>query len=103
MLAMHVGGIGSFDDLWSGIRKALDAITAAQRESGIARAAFPKISSIDGGPIDTILSMKGTVTQRIYRASIGQITVLNNTPFGMEMGASTSFMFAGTNHAAAVQ
>ena len=103
LLTMNVGGTGSFDDLATGIRKSLDAITAAQRESGTVRAAFPKISSIDGGPIDTILSMKGTVTQGIYRASIGQISVLNNTPFGREMGASMSIMFAGTNQDAVVQ
>ena len=50
-----------------------------------------------------ILSMKGNVTNGIYRASIGQISVLNNTPFGKEMGASTSVVFTGTNQAAMVQ
>ena len=47
--------------------------------------------------------MKGAVANGIYRASIGQVSVLGNTPFGREMGATTSVMFAGTNQNAIVQ
>jgi hypothetical protein len=47
--------------------------------------------------------MKGSVTNGVYRASIGQITVLNNTPVGKEMGVSTSVVFSGTNQNAMVQ
>jgi hypothetical protein len=43
------------------------------------------------------------VTNGVYRASIGQITVLNNTPVGKEMGVSTSVVFSGTNQNAMVQ
>jgi hypothetical protein len=103
LLTMNISGTGSFDSLAGGVRKALDVLSAAQTKTSAARPAFPKSSSIDGEPIDAVLSMKGTVVNGIYRAAIGQISVLNNTPFGKEMGASTSLTFAGTNQDATVQ
>src|SRR5207244_4087040 len=104
LLTMNVSGTGPFDKLATGIRKSLDAIAAVRAaKTSTARLQFPKTSAIDGGPIDTILSMKGTVTNGIYRAAIGQISVLNNTPFGKEMGARTSVVFTGTNQDAMLQ
>src|SRR5262249_48972099 len=86
-------------------RKCLDAIAATHSaKAGIpSRPPFPKMSAIDAGPIDAILSMKGAVTNGVYRASIGQITVLNNTPIGKEMGVSTSVVLSGTNQNALLQ
>ncbi len=43
------------------------------------------------------------LTNGVYRASIGQITVLNNTPIGKEMGVSTSVVLSGTNQNALLQ
>ncbi|OLE74627.1 MAG: hypothetical protein AUG12_00990 [Acidobacteria bacterium 13_1_20CM_2_57_8] len=105
LLTMNLSGTGSFDKLASGIRKCLDSISAAGagKTGAAVRSEFPATSTIEGGPIDTILSMKGTLTNGIYRAAIGQITVLNNTPFGKEMGAVTSVVFSGTNQNAMVQ
>lgn len=105
LLTLNLSGSGSFDKLASGIRKCLDSIAAARtgKTATVVRPEFPSTSAIDGGPIDTILSTKGTVTNGIYRAAIGQISVLNNTPFGKEMGASTSVVFSGTNQNAMVQ
>jgi hypothetical protein len=104
LLTMDLSGTGSFDKLATGIRKSLDAIAAAHvGKTTTARSQFPKTNAIDGVPIDAILSMKATVTNGIYRAAIGQISVLNNTPFGKEMGASTSVVFTGTNQDAMVQ
>jgi len=103
LLTMNVAGTGSFDQLATSFRKSLDAIAAVLIKTISPRSAFPKVSIIDGRPIDAILSMKGTVTNGIYRASIGQISVLNNTPFGKEMGAATSLLLAGTNQDAILQ
>jgi hypothetical protein len=104
LMTMNVTGTGSFDKLAGGVRKSLDAIAAAHANKATPAASpFPKASAIDAGPIDAILSMKGTVTNGIYRAAIGQISVLNNTPFGKPMGASTSVVFIGTNEDALLQ
>jgi len=90
LLTLNLSGTGSFEKLASAFRKCLDTSAAARSSttSGPARSQFPKTSTIDAGPIDAILSMKGTVTNGVYRASIGQISVLNNTPIGKEMGAT---------------
>jgi len=103
LMTMNVGGTGSFDQLATGYRKALDAIAAVRTKTLGSRSPFPKISAIDAEPIDAILSMKGTVTNGVYHASIGQISVLNNTPFGKEMGAATSLTFVGTNQDAILE
>jgi hypothetical protein len=105
LLTLDLSGTGSFDKLASAVRKCLDAITATHsaKAGTPSRPPFPKTSAIDAGPIDAILSMKGSVTNGVYRASIGQITVLNNTPVGKEMGVSTSVVFSGTNQNAMVQ
>ena len=104
LLTTNVSGRGTFEKLASGFRKSLDAITATRAiKTTTTRSQFPRTSPIDPGPIDTILSMKGTVTNGIYRASIGQISVVNNTPFGKEMGASTFIVLSGANQDAMVQ
>src|SRR5262245_18460167 len=78
LLTLDLSGMGSFDKLASAVRKCLDAIAATHSaKAGTPsrpRPPFPKASAIDGAPIDAILSMKGSVTSGIYRASIGQIT-----------------------------
>src|SRR5262249_37422671 len=103
VLTMNVSGTAPFDQLAGGMRKALDKIGGihAGTANG-ARFQSPKTNAIDAAPIDTILSMKGAVTNGVYRASIGQVSVLNNTPFGKGMGASTSVVFVGTNQNAMV-
>jgi hypothetical protein len=104
LLTMNLSGTGSFDKLATGMRKSLDAIAAVHSSKvNPLRPPFPRTSSIDAGPIDAILAMKGSVRNGIYRASIGQIAVLNNTPFGKEMGAGTSVVLAGTNLDALMQ
>src|SRR5262245_35227049 len=105
ILTLNISGTGPFEKLASGIRKCLDAIAAARlsKSDAAVRPQFPMTSAIDAGLVDGILSMKGTVANGVYRASIGQISVLNNTPFGKEMGASTSVVFSGTNQNSMVQ
>lgn len=106
LVTLNLSGNGSFDKLASAIRKCIDSIgtpRSGKTSSAATRSEFPATSAIDGGPIDTILSMKGTVTNGVYRVAIGQIAVLNNTPIGKEMGASTSVVVSGTNQNALVQ
>ena len=104
LLTMNIVGTGSFDKLAGAIRKSLDALSAVHgKQQSPAMLPLPKTNAIDAGPIDAILSMKGTITNGVYRAAIGQISVLNNTPFGKEMGASTSVVFLGSNTDALLQ
>src|SRR5262245_2178499 len=105
LLTLNLSGTGSFEKLAAAVRKCLDTIAAAHpsKTAAAVRSAFSKTSAIEAAPIDAILSMKGSVANGVYRASIGQVTVLNNTPIAKEMGVSTSVVFSGTNQNAIVQ
>src|SRR5204863_211597 len=50
-----------------------------------------------------VLSMRGVVADGIYRAAIGRIVLINDTPIGREMGMSTSMVIFGNNDRAFVQ
>lgn len=99
--------LGDYDHLASGVRRCLDAISVVRRngrgqsDRRLKRPA--EANGIDAGPIDTILSMKGTVTDGVYRAAIGRVTLLNGTPIGRELGASTWIVMSGTNQRAIVE
>jgi hypothetical protein len=60
-------------------------------------------SAIDGGPLDAILSMRGTVVGGAYRAAIGKKGVVNGEMVGREMGISTWISIGGANAHAIAQ
>jgi len=102
---LDVTGRGRFEDLASAFRKGLDAIGEVRRRhtSGGNRWQRPDLSvesSIDKGPIDAILSMKGSVVGGAYRAAIGKRVLLNGEAVGREMGFATSVSFTGKDECA---
>jgi Domain of Unknown Function (DUF1259) len=105
---IDVTGLGSFQTLASAFRKGLDAIQRARRTRAIssksaARPTIPIESAINPGPLDAVLSMKGTVNAGVYKAAIGTRTLLNGELVGREMGMSTWISVAGTNDHALAQ
>lgn len=99
---MDIIGLGTFPTLASAFRKGLDAMQHVQRAKAISpkrasKRAIPVESAIDPGPLDAVLSMKGTVMAGVYKAAIGKRTLLNGELFGREMGMSTWISVAGTN------
>jgi hypothetical protein len=105
---IDITGLGSFPTLASAFRRGLDAIQRVRKKTAISPklASKPTISiesAIDPTPIDTVLSMKGTVASGVYRAGIGTRTILNGEVIGREMGMSTWVSIAGTNDHALVQ
>jgi hypothetical protein len=70
------------------------------------KSALPELhldSSIDPGPLNTVLSMRGLVSEGVYRAAIGRHTLLRGETIRREMGISTWIAFAGTDDHAVVQ
>jgi len=105
---VDVTGLGSFPTLASAFRGGLDAMQRVRRTTAISpkrgsKPAIPVESAIDPGPLDAVLSMKGTVTAGVYKAAIGTRTLLNGELVGREMGMSTWISVAGTNEHALVQ
>ena len=71
---------GDYDHLASGVRRCLDTINAVRRSTQAKSDRHlkrpPERNRIDGGPLNAILSMNGTVTNGVYRAAIGRVTLL---------------------------
>src|SRR5207245_10669232 len=51
---MHIGGMGTTEQLATGVRKALDAANAAQRGTGFRRVSIPAKNTIDSKPLEAI-------------------------------------------------
>lgn len=105
---IDVTGVGSFPTLASAFRKGLDATQRVRRTTALSskhasRPTIPIESAINAGPLDAVLSMKGTVTAGVYKAAIGTRTLLNGEFVGREMGMSTWISVAGTNDHALAQ
>ncbi len=105
---LDVMGVGTYEDLASGFRRTLDEIRrtradASQKRLKVASPELQLDSSIDPGPLNTILSMRGSVSEGVYRAAIGRRALLYGEMVGREMGISTWIAFTGTDNHALVQ
>lgn len=107
LLTMNVAGQGTFQGLAGALRKTLDEVGrtgGGTSSSSSQRAVSPPIANnIDPAPVNGILSMRGVVSDGIYRAAIGRIALVNDTPLGREMGMSTNIAIFGTNDRAFVK
>jgi hypothetical protein len=100
LLMLDVEGIGSFQSLAAAFRKALDEIRRLRVNKVNTASVGPSpavVNAINPEPLNSILSMRGTVVDGIYRAAIGRKALLNGEPVGREIGMSTWVAFAGTN------
>jgi hypothetical protein len=97
---IDVAGLGAFPNLASAFRKGLEAVQRVRRTAAVspkqsATPTLPIESEIDPGPLDAVLSMKGTSVGGVYKAAIGSRTLLNGELIGREMGMSTWISIAG--------
>jgi hypothetical protein len=102
LYTLDVNGRGTFQDLALGFRKGLDAMRQVRRvlrskRTVSANPSIPLASAIDNRPLDTVLSMQGTVLGGTYRAAIGKWAVVHGERVGREMGITTWVSFAGSN------
>jgi hypothetical protein len=98
---LDLAGVGTYQGLASSFREVLDAIR--HRRALVLRPTekLPELSldsSINPAPLDAILSMRGSVSQGVYRAAIGQRALLFGEVLGREMGISTWIVFTGTDN-----
>lgn len=104
---LDVTGAGTFSELASDFRQCLDEIQQVRRAATLHSKRFalptpPMESAINPEPLDSALSMKGTVVDGVYKAAIGRRTLVGGETIGREMGISTWFSFAGRNDRAVV-
>lgn len=105
---LDVTGIGTYQDLATEFRKALDEIRRKRADASqqVARLALPELlldSSINPGPLNAILSMRGSVSQGVYRTAIGRRALLHGEMIGREMGISSWIAFTGSDDHAVTQ
>src|SRR2546428_3827672 len=99
---MHIGGMGTTEQLATGVRKALDAANAAPRRTGFGGVSIPAKSTIDPKPLETILGTAAQTKDGIAKFSFGRKTSMHGTEVGEAMGVNTWAAFAGSQRAAVV-
>src|SRR5215468_3857402 len=102
LLTLSLHADGSYASIGSSVRELLDEVRRIRTskpvpDAGNTAVAAPVRNAIDAAPLNAILSMKGAATDGVYRAAIGRVAILNNTPMGREMGMRTSISIFGTN------
>jgi len=105
---LNVSGRGSFQTLAAAFRKGLDEIQHVRRSSASQRAKSTQASvrldsAIDGRPLDSTLSMRGSTIGGVYKGAIGKRAMIHGELVGREMGMTTWVSFSGTNEHALVQ
>jgi hypothetical protein len=113
---MHIGGMGSTEQLATGVQKALEAIKAAGQApksppgagscgepvGGFGGPTIPETSSIDPKPLETILGASAQAKDGIAKFSFGRKTSMHGAEVGEAMGVNTWAAFAGSDRAAVV-
>ena len=114
---MHISGMGTTEQLATGVQKALAAITAAGQPSkdtrmtegagvepsgGFGGPAIPATSTIDPKPLETILGTSAQAKDGIAKFSFGRKTVMHGAEAGEAMGVNTWAAFAGSQKDAVV-
>ena len=99
---MHIGGEGTTEQLATGVRKALDAASAAPKGSGFGGPGIPAKSTIDPKPLEAILGGSAQAKDGIAKFSFGRKTSMHGTEAGEAMGVNTWAAFAGSDQAAVV-
>jgi len=99
---MHIGGMGTTEQLATGVRKALDAANAARRGTGFGGGTIPAKSTIDAKPLEAILGGTAQTKDGMAKFSFGRKTAMHGTEAGEAMGVNTWAAFAGSQRAAVV-
>jgi hypothetical protein len=101
---MHIGGMGSTEQLAIGVRKALDAVRSADAAggSGVGGPAVPEKSSIDEASLAAILGEAGQAKDGMVKFVFGRRTAMHGVAAAAAMGVNTWAAFAGSQEAAVV-
>src|SRR5437867_3620348 len=100
---MHIGGMGTTEQLATGVRKALDAAKAAgTRAAGFGGPTIPDKSAIDAKRLESILGEAGQAKDGMVKFVFGRKTSMHGTEAGAAMGVNTWAAFAGSENAAVV-
>ncbi|MBI3770750.1 MAG: DUF1259 domain-containing protein [Deltaproteobacteria bacterium] len=101
---MHIGGMGTIEQLATGVAKALAAAKGASGSpaEGFGGAAIPAPSAIDAQPLEAIFGQPGQTKDGMVKFVFGKTTSMHGAEAGAGMGVNTWAAFAGSPKAAVV-
>src|SRR5215467_12576670 len=99
---MHIDGMGTTEQLATGVRKTVDAAKSAPQGTGFGGVSIPKTSTIDPKPLEAILGGTAQAKDGVAKFSFGRKTSMHGTEVGEAMGVNTWAAFGGSQQAAVV-
>jgi len=101
---MHIGGMGTTEELATGVSKALAAAkaTSVARADGFGGAPISGPSTIDAAPLAAIFGQPGQSKDGMVKFVFGKKIAMHGTEAGAGMGVNTWAAFAGSPKAAVV-
>ncbi len=110
---MHIGGMGTTEQLATGVRKTLDAIANVEQSKGVKGACgertgrfpgpeIPAKSTLDPKPLEAILGPSNAAKDGMVKFVFGKKTSMHGIEVGAAMGVNTWAAFAGTPNASVV-
>lgn len=104
---MHIGGVGSLEELSGGVKKALDTVKAIRSKNGFPLNNFEgsivsSKNSIELSSLEKIFGIKGQSKDGMAKFVFGRSVKMDNITLGSDMGINTWAAFAGTNENAIV-
>jgi hypothetical protein len=102
----HIAGVGSTAQVAGGVKKIYDKIAEIRAAKPVPSSEFPKTiakeNQISAGPLESVLGMKGTSKDGMFKVTVGRPASMYGVRVGKEMGINTWAAFGGTDDQAVV-
>lgn len=104
VMFMHVAGLGELDRLASAAGRVFAEIQETSGGMGVSPRSDldPAVSTLDPRKIEAIFGVKGTLSQGVYKLTIGRTIEMHGHQAGNAMGVNTWAAFAGSDERAVV-
>ena len=103
---MHIGGMGSADQLATGVKKVYDKIAEIRASRPTPATAFPGAIASDHkitpAPLEAVFGMKGQANNGMFKVVMGREAKMHDIVVGNQMGVNTWAAFAGSDNEAVV-
>lgn len=103
---MHISGMGSVDQLATGVKKVYDKIAEIRASRPTPATAFPETiandNNITSAPLEAAFGMKGQTHNGMFKVVIGREAKMNGIVVANQMGVNTWAAFAGSDDEAVV-
>jgi hypothetical protein len=103
---MHISGMGSADQLATGVKKVYDKIAEIRAARSTPATAFPGTIANDNkitpAPLEAVFGLKGQTNNGMFKVVIGRDAKMHGIAVANQMGVNTWAAFAGSDDEAVV-